>query len=391
MRIERLRRARLRTDDARGARDARTHCAPPGRTARSLGVVCGPGNNGGDGYVLARIARAQGLRVHVVAARRSRRTLQGDARRAFDDFVAAGGQCDAVAPAARCARSTSSSMRCSAPGCTRAVEGPAAEMIGRINAARPPGRRRRHSVRTARGQRRACSASAIARRPHRDVHRPQAGLLPRRRAGPCRPARLRRPRRAGRACTPRSRARAPASTTDRRRAALPPRARTAHKGRHGHVLVIGGGAGHGRRCRASRAKPRCAPARGWSRSPCIRRASPRLPRRPELMSVAIGIVHRPGARARACDRHCARARASASRRGPWKSSRAALASGKPLVVDADALNLLALNPQRRDDWVLTPHPGEAARLLGTDAERVQPDRLARRRRAAGRATAARSC
>jgi ADP-dependent NAD(P)H-hydrate dehydratase / NAD(P)H-hydrate epimerase len=35
--------------------------------ARSIVVLCGPGNNGGDGYVVARIARAQGLRVHVVA------------------------------------------------------------------------------------------------------------------------------------------------------------------------------------------------------------------------------------------------------------------------------------------------------------------------------------
>ena len=35
-----------------------------------------------------------------------------------------------------------------------------------------------------------------------------------------------------------------------------------------------------------------------------------------------------------------------------------------LVVDADALNLLARNPRKCEHWVLTPHPGEAARLLG---------------------------
>jgi NAD(P)H-hydrate epimerase len=54
---------------------------------------------------------------------------------------------------------------------------------------------------------------------------------------------------------------------------------------------------------------------------------------------------------------------------------AAIASGKPLVVDADALNLLAATPRRCDRWVLTPHPGEAARLLGTTNSDVQSDRL----------------
>jgi NAD(P)H-hydrate epimerase len=55
---------------------------------------------------------------------------------------------------------------------------------------------------------------------------------------------------------------------------------------------------------------------------------------------------------------------------------AALDCGRPLVVDADALNLLVAEPLRRDDWVLTPHPGEAARLLGTDTAALQADRLA---------------
>ena len=46
----------------------------------------------------------------------------------------------------------------------------------------------------------------------------------------------------------------------------------------------------------------------------------------------------------------------------------------PLVVDADALNLLAREPIRRDDWVLTPHPGEAARLLECSTNEVETDR-----------------
>jgi NAD(P)H-hydrate epimerase len=52
------------------------------------------------------------------------------------------------------------------------------------------------------------------------------------------------------------------------------------------------------------------------------------------------------------------------------------AADKPLVVDADALNLLAQAPCRRHNWVLTPHPGECARLLGNDTAKVQADRVA---------------
>ena len=49
----------------------------------------------------------------------------------------------------------------------------------------------------------------------------------------------------------------------------------------------------------------------------------------------------------------------------------------PLVLDADGLNLLAAEPFERDGWLLTPHAGEAARLLsGATAESVQRDRLA---------------
>ena len=55
----------------------------------------------------------------------------------------------------------------------------------------------------------------------------------------------------------------------------------------------------------------------------------------------------------------------------------ALASGKPLVLDADALNLLALAPRMLPaQAILTPHPGEAARLLGSEVATLQRDRFA---------------
>jgi hydroxyethylthiazole kinase-like uncharacterized protein yjeF len=62
----------------------------------------------------------------------------------------------------------------------------------------------------------------------------------------------------------------------------------------------------------------------------------------------------------------------------------ALRSSLPLVLDADALNLIARDPVLQDQLrerasgqtVLTPHPAEAARLLGCATEAVQSDRVA---------------
>ena len=64
--------------------------------------------------------------------------------------------------------------------------------------------------------------------------------------------------------------------------------------------------------------------------------------------------------------------------GPWARTllTAVLKSPLPLVVDADALNLLAKNSIKRGNWILTPHPGEAARLLEKTVDEVQADRVA---------------
>lgn len=63
-------------------------------------------------------------------------------------------------------------------------------------------------------------------------------------------------------------------------------------------------------------------------------------------------------------------------RDAWGASiaEAMLAVDKPLVVDADALNYLSEHRQRRSQWVLTPHPTEAARLLGLSTAAVQAAR-----------------
>lgn len=56
--------------------------------------------------------------------------------------------------------------------------------------------------------------------------------------------------------------------------------------------------------------------------------------------------------------------------------KAAGLSDKPCVLDADALNLLSNEPRRQTNWVLTPHPGEAARLLGCNVAEIEQDRFA---------------
>jgi NAD(P)H-hydrate epimerase len=79
-------------------------------------------------------------------------------------------------------------------------------------------------------------------------------------------------------------------------------------------------------------------------------------------------------------------------RGSWarclmqKALYAQIAADKPLVIDADALHLLAEKREqgsaekgagiKRDNWILTPHPGEAAALLNRSISEIQGDRYA---------------
>lgn len=53
----------------------------------------------------------------------------------------------------------------------------------------------------------------------------------------------------------------------------------------------------------------------------------------------------------------------------------AVARHLPLVVDADAINMLASVDIQRDEWILTPHPGEAARLISSKSALIQADRF----------------
>ena len=154
---------------------------------------------------------------------------------------------------------------------------------------------------------------------------------------------------------------------------LPRRSRDSHKGDFGHVLVVGGDHGMGGAARlAAEAALRCG-AGLVSVATRAAHVDALLAGLPEAMALS---VETPA------DLAPLLARASVVAIGPglgqdaWGQSllKQVLASALPLVVDADALNLLAKAPQKRGNWILTPHPGEAGRLWGTDTAAVQHDR-----------------
>lgn len=157
-------------------------------------------------------------------------------------------------------------------------------------------------------------------------------------------------------------------------ALLPRRARDAHKGMFGHVLVAGGGAGMPGAVRLSGEACLRAGAGLVSIATRAENVGPIVAGRPELMVHAFDDVGRLRELATRADVIVV---GPGLGRDSWAEDvlAAVLATDRPLVIDADALNLLAARPLARGNWILTPHPAEAARLLGTDTPAVQDDRL----------------
>ncbi|HRF43685.1 MAG TPA: NAD(P)H-hydrate dehydratase, partial [Candidatus Competibacteraceae bacterium] len=155
---------------------------------------------------------------------------------------------------------------------------------------------------------------------------------------------------------------------------LPLRQRSAHKGHFGHVLVIGGEQGMAGAVRmAGEAAARCG-AGLTSIATRAAHAGLQAAVRPELMFQG---VETPEELEPLLNRATVIAIGPGLGRTDWGRTmlQAALASDKPLVVDADGLNLLAVEPVFRENWILTPHPGEAARLLKMTPNEVEADRI----------------
>ncbi len=337
--------------------------------AHDITVVCGIGNNGGDGYVLARHARQAGKAVRVLQLGDAAR-IKGDALANFKAFVDSGGL---VEPFEGLPADTDVIVDAIfGTGLERELSGSWRQAVEQINQAAVPvlaldlpsglhadsGRILGVAVAAAAsisfiglklGMYTGAGPDCCGHVYFDDLAVPEVVY---RTQGPA------------------------ALWVDWQQQAchFPSRRRSAHKGDFGHVLVIGGDHGLSG---AARMAAEAGARRGAGLVSIATRpehAALLSAVRPELMSHGITEVSQLTPLLR---------RASVVAIGPglgqstWARRLLArvLDSDLPLVVDADALNLLACEPVRRARWILTPHPGEAGRLLGLAAAEVQADRL----------------
>ncbi len=343
---------------------------------RRVAVVCGTGNNGGDGFVVARRAREAGFEVRAFGVG-ARSGIGPDAGTMLSAMLASGVELEPFEPAAL--RDGVVVDALFGTGLSRALAGAPAAAVMEMNAAGTPilavdvpsgidadtGRAWGTAVRAS------ATITFIASK--RGLH---TG------AGPDHCGAVE--------CDPLG---VPATLLDRVPAGvarldygtlpdhpcLGPRPRGAHKGHHGHVLVVGGERGL---AGAARLAAEAAARTGAGLVSVATRESHAATisaTRPEIMSRGI---ENEADLASMAERATVVAIGPGLGQGRWGERMFACALARRsglFVVDADALNHLAAagpTSPRRDDWVLTPHPGEAARLLGVSAEEVQADRFA---------------
>jgi len=339
--------------------------------ARSWQVICGAGNNAGDGYVVARLAADAGITVSVLAVT-SPAALVGDAATAYADFIAAGGLVSAwdgnLDPAAMLIVDA-----LLGSGLMRDVEGDFAAAVGVINGAGLPivaldiptglngdtGAVMGDAVRadltvTFVGLKQGLF---LGRGPafRGDLRFSDLEIEPSCYAG--KPLELQR------------------ISAERAASLLPRRSRTAHKGDFGHVLVVGGGVGMpGAVVLCGEAALRAGAGR-VSVATDTSHAAAVVNDRPELMAKGIN---------GATDLENLLSNSDVIAVGPglgrseWANELMQRIQNEQhaSVWDADALNWLAEHPDHCENRIITPHPGEAATLLGISTADIQADRRA---------------
>jgi len=355
---------------------ARSLC---GDTAKSILVVAGPGNNGGDAFEVATHLKRWFFRVGVVFAG-ERDKLPRDARAALAKWEGSGGiVLDAIPEATRFDLAIDGLFGI---GLKRPLEGRHAALVDELNALRcpvlsldiPSGIDADTGAVLGRAVRAAHTVSFIAYKPGQlTLDGPDhCGALKLDTLGLDPPALL-EPDGA-------------LLDADILAAALAPRPKNFHKGQAGSVGILGGAAGMvGAAVISGRAALRCGAGRVYlglltPRPPQVDYAHPELMLRKPGALLEKGLVDvlvaGPGM-----------GQADSAR----KALRAALAAPVTVVLDADALNLIAANrvlsaasAKRSAATLMTPHPAEAARLLGQTTRSVQSDRVAAARAIAQR-------
>lgn len=339
--------------------------------ARRIAVVCGLGNNAGDGFVIARLAQDAGLevRVHTVDGSEA---IKGDASTALRALQQSGtvlipslqatlDQADVIVDALF------------GTGLDREVTGPWRAAIEAMNASGKPvlaidipsGLHADRGVVMGAAVKAALTVTFIGIKQGllRDAGREHSGVV--------RFADLQVPQSVYAAVTPAAQRMDAADLG----ALLPRRSRTAHKGMHGHVLVIGGERGMAGAARMAAESAARVGAGLVTVATRPEHAALFVVPRPELM--VYGVTAR-GELEPLLHRATVLAIGPGLGRAPWGQLlwNRALETSLPLVVDADALNLLASEPAERDNWILTPHPGEAGRLLQCATAQVLADPFA---------------
>jgi len=335
-------------------------------------VLAGPGNNGGDAFVVARHLRQGWYRVDLVFTG-ERTKLPADAAAAMDAWEASGGKTLTEVPHAPVDAYGLIVDGVFGIGLERPLSGRYAELVATVNASAvpilaldiPSGLHADSGRVLGRAVRARHTITFIALKP---------GLLTLDGPDHCGKLHVRALGLDPTSSLP------PSGTTigsEVISTVLPPRGLNSHKGTFGSIGVVGGAGGMtGAALLAGRAALKFGSGRVYvgflaSDAPSLDPSQPELMlRRAEdvlTLSALNCVVLGPGLSQSTEAMRCVEQ---------------ALRLESPLVIDADALNLIGAHPRlqklcaaREAATVMTPHPAEAARMSGASVAEIQSDRV----------------
>jgi len=336
-------------------------------TIKSVAIFCGSGNNAGDGYILARLALLARLKV-VVYSLVDPESLSGDALLAYRNYREVAGAVILFQPEHIIAADVFVDALLGI-GLSRPVAGLYAQAIALINrtAAKviaidiPSGIHADTGFVLGCAVKAHCTVSFVALK---------QGLLTGQAVDYCGDIiyeSLAVPRSVFLEIKP-----AAVRVT---KMVISPRDRYSHKGHYGHVLIIGGDHGYTGAVRLAGEAALRMGAGLVSIATRTEHAALINLGRPELMCHG---VETPEQLAILLEKASIMVIGPGLGQSDWAKMlfNKTLNAGKPMVIDADGLNLLAKSPTANQQWILTPHPGEAASLLNCTAAEIEQDRFA---------------